>query len=78
MPEEYLRVEPSAAFGLVGRGKILILNAGGRESRLVASTACERVLIWDTITKEVVRGTLCLYVSDLIKRCERAKIYNAA
>ena len=56
MGKEYLRVEPSAVFGLVATyaSNVVYLNTGGREARLVAVGACERVLIWDLHTKEKV------------------------
>ncbi|KAL8615465.1 hypothetical protein ACOMHN_053801 [Nucella lapillus] len=54
--KQYLRVEPSAVFGLVATqtSNITLLNAGGRQARLLAVGACERVLVWDLRTKELV------------------------
>lgn len=58
--KQYLRVEPSAVFGLVAthNSNVVFLNAGGRASRLVAVGACERVLVWDLRTKELVHKLL--------------------
>ena len=54
MPRDYARIEASAVFGLVAGRNVSFLSAGGREGRLVAVSVCERVLVWDLITKDIV------------------------
>ncbi|XP_076444675.1 WD repeat-containing protein 3-like [Babylonia areolata] len=54
--KQYLRVEQNAVFGLVAThaSNVVLLNAGGRAARLAAVGACERVLVWDLRTQELV------------------------
>ncbi|KAK7493105.1 hypothetical protein BaRGS_00015626 [Batillaria attramentaria] len=54
--KQYLRVEPTATFGLVAshRSSVVLLDRHGNQGRCAAVGACEHVIVWDLHTKDKV------------------------